>query len=320
MSAQLAIYSRGGNQHHRRQSPLYRATAHRPQLLFDRGGKRKPTRHSRILPTTERPSHSSPLKMGSCLGSQSKEQTQPESDRTTGGKSMEIKGSVVIITGAARGLGRAFAEALLDHGAKICVADIDSEQGQATVTELQAKHGEDNVIFVSCNVTSDDDFKTAAYVKAQWCYQQGGCMRGTLLALERMGTNKGGSGGVVVNISSIVGLKANPFGPVYSASKHAIVGLVRSLGHDFHLKISGVKVQALCPSLVKTELLVNSMKKAFSPEVVQALSKFASGLKDLTAETVANGLVKLLEEGRNGGCLVVEAEKDPYYVEAPVPS
>ncbi|MPC85839.1 hypothetical protein E2C01_080637 [Portunus trituberculatus] len=63
MSAQLAIYSRGGNQHHRRQSPLYRATAHRPQLLFDRGGKRKPTRHSRILPTTERPSHSSPLKV-----------------------------------------------------------------------------------------------------------------------------------------------------------------------------------------------------------------------------------------------------------------
>ena len=55
-------------------------------------------------------------------------------------------------------------------------------------------------------------------------------MRGTLLALERMGTNKGGAGGVVVNISSIVGLKANPFGPVYSASKHAIVGLVRSLG------------------------------------------------------------------------------------------
>lgn len=55
-------------------------------------------------------------------------------------------------------------------------------------------------------------------------------MRGTLLALERMGTNKGGSGGVVVNISSIVGLKSNPFGPVYSASKHAIVGLTRSLG------------------------------------------------------------------------------------------
>lgn len=55
-------------------------------------------------------------------------------------------------------------------------------------------------------------------------------MRGTLLAMERMGVNKGGTGGVVVNISSIAGLKVNPFGPIYSASKHAIVGLTRSLG------------------------------------------------------------------------------------------
>lgn len=36
------------------------------------------------------------------------------------------------------------------------------------------------------------------------------------------------------------------------------------------------------------------------------------------AEAVAGALVKLLEEGRNGGCLVIEAEKEPYYVEAPL--
>lgn len=254
---------------------------------------------------------------------------------------MEIKGSVAIITGAARGLGRAFAETLLARGAKVCVADIDTEQGQTTVAELQANHGEGNVIFVSCNVTSDDDFKGVwdatveklgpvnilvnnAGIGNEQKWEKtievnlGGCMRGTLLALERMGTNKGGSGGVVVNISSIVGLKSNPFGPVYSASKHAIVGLTRSLGNDFHLKVSGIKVQALCPSLVKTDLLANAIKNAFSPEVAQAMAKFASSLGSLTAEAVAGALVKLLEEGRNGGCLVVEAEKEPYYVEAPV--
>lgn len=256
---------------------------------------------------------------------------------------MEIKGSIAIITGAARGLGRAFAEALLNRGAKVCVADVDNEQGQATVAELQAKHGEANVMFFSCNVTNDEHFKGAwdatveklgpvnllinnAGIGNEQNWEKtievnlGGCMRGTLLALERMGTNKGGSGGVVVNISSITGVKANPFGPIYSASKHAIVGLTRSLGHDFHLKICGVKVQALCPSLVKTELLANSIKNAFSPEVAQGISKFASSFKDMTAETVAAGLVKLLEDGRNGGCMVVEAEKEPYYVDAPIPS
>ena len=55
-------------------------------------------------------------------------------------------------------------------------------------------------------------------------------MRGSLLALESMGANKGGEGGVIVNISSIAGLKVVPFGPVYAASKSAIVGLTRSLG------------------------------------------------------------------------------------------
>ncbi|KAG0726144.1 15-hydroxyprostaglandin dehydrogenase [NAD(+)] [Chionoecetes opilio] len=224
---------------------------------------------------------------------------------------------------------------------EVCVADIDSEQGEATVGELQARHGPDKVTFFTCDVTKDEHFKgawDAAEEKLgpinllinnagigneqEWHktveVNLGGCMRGTLLALDRMGTNKGGAGGVVVNIASIVGLKANPFGPVYSATKHAIVGLTRSLGSDFHLKVSGVKVQALCPSLVKTELLANAMKKAFSPEVAKAMGQFASGLGNMTADNVADALLKLVTEGTNGGCLVVEAEKDPYYVPAPI--
>ncbi|XP_042230223.1 15-hydroxyprostaglandin dehydrogenase [NAD(+)]-like isoform X2 [Homarus americanus] len=277
--------------------------------------------------------------MGSCLGSCGKEEP-PHNQRETGG-GMQIQGSVVLITGAARGLGRSFTEALLARGAKVCVADVDTATGSATVQELQDQHGADNVIFAHCDVTKDEDFKGAwetteekfgkvnllinnAGIGNEQNWQKtinvnlGGCMRGTLLGLEKLGVNKGGEGGVVVNISSITGLKAAPFGPIYGATKHAIVGLTRNLGSDFHLKVSGVKVQALCPSLVKTDLLVNSIKSAFSTEVAQALSKFAGTLKDMSAETVANALMKLLEEGRNGGCMVVEAEKDPYYVDAPL--
>ena len=42
---------------------------------------------------------------------------------------------------------------------QVCIADIDVEEGQATVATLQAKHGEDKVMFFSCNITNDDQFK-----------------------------------------------------------------------------------------------------------------------------------------------------------------
>ncbi|XP_069944251.1 15-hydroxyprostaglandin dehydrogenase [NAD(+)] [Cherax quadricarinatus] len=256
---------------------------------------------------------------------------------------MEITGSVAIITGAAKGLGRAFTESLLARGAKVCMADTDTEAATATLQQLQQSYGDDNVMFVPCDVTRTEDLKVVwdegeqklgyisllinnAGIGNEQNWQKtidvnlGGCMRGTLLALERMGVNKGGGGGIVVNISSVAGLKATPLGPVYTSTKHAIVGLTRSLGSEFHLKISGVKVQSLCPSLVKTDLLVNSLKNAFSPEVGQAITKQANCLPVISAEMVAEALVKLLEEGRNGACLMVVAGKEPFYVDSPISS
>ncbi|XP_047501473.1 15-hydroxyprostaglandin dehydrogenase [NAD(+)]-like isoform X1 [Penaeus chinensis] len=255
---------------------------------------------------------------------------------------MQIQGSVVLITGAARGLGRCFAETLLARGAKVCLTDIDADAGAEAVAELQAQHGSDNAMFFKCDVTKDEDFNGAwdaavekfgpvtllvnnAGLGNEQNWQLtlnvniGGCTRGTLLALERMGVSKGGAGGSVVNVSSITGLKPAPFGPIYCATKHAIVGLTRSLGHAFHHSMSKVTVQALCPSLVKTDLLANSSKTAFSPEVAAAMLKLGGSIKIMTPEYVSAALVKLIEEGPNGGCMAVEADKEPYLVEPPIP-
>lgn len=254
---------------------------------------------------------------------------------------MEIAGSVAIVTGSARGLGKNFAETLLARGAKVCICDIDVARGATTETELQASHGADNVLFVKCDVTKDEDYKNVWDLTTEklgpvnllvnnagigneknWQLTMdvnvGGCIRGTTLALERMGTNKGGAGGVVVNVASIAGLKVVPFGPIYATTKHAIVGLSRSLGHDFHYGLTKVKVHCLCPSFVQTDLIANSKETAFSPECAAVLSKIAGTLKYMSAETVSNGLVKLVEDGKNGGCLVIEADKDPYYADPPI--
>jgi 15-hydroxyprostaglandin dehydrogenase (NAD) len=59
---------------------------------------------------------------------------------------------------------------------------------------------------------------------------QNAVVRGTLLGLQYMGKDKGGKGGVVVNISSNLGLAASPGFPIYAATKHAVIGLTRSFG------------------------------------------------------------------------------------------
>jgi NAD(P)-dependent dehydrogenase (short-subunit alcohol dehydrogenase family) len=59
---------------------------------------------------------------------------------------------------------------------------------------------------------------------------QNAVVRGTLLGLQYMGKDKGGKGGVVVNIASIVGMAPLAGSPVYVATKHAVIGLTRSFG------------------------------------------------------------------------------------------
>lgn len=59
---------------------------------------------------------------------------------------------------------------------------------------------------------------------------QNGAIRGTLLALQFLGKDKGGHGGVVINIGSAVSFRPQISTPIYTATKHAVLGLSRSCG------------------------------------------------------------------------------------------
>jgi 15-hydroxyprostaglandin dehydrogenase (NAD) len=59
---------------------------------------------------------------------------------------------------------------------------------------------------------------------------QNAVVRGTLLGFQYLGKDKGGKGGVVVNIASILGLSPMAGCPVYVGTKHAVVGITRSFG------------------------------------------------------------------------------------------
>ena len=77
---------------------------------------------------------------------------------------MDVKNKVCIITGSLQGLGKEFARILLDHGAKVCLSDIKEESGlekiSSTFKDFQEKYGNENVFYVKCDVTKEDEFVT----------------------------------------------------------------------------------------------------------------------------------------------------------------
>ncbi|KAF2363000.1 Short-chain dehydrogenase/reductase SDR [Trinorchestia longiramus] len=222
----------------------------------------------------------------------------------------------------------------------VCVADIRKEIGENTAAELAAVYGADRVSFETCDTSDQLQFSDTwtrceeklgkpdllvnnAGVGDEQNWKKtvdinvGGYITGTLLAFERMrsvGEDAPGTGGAVVNISSIVGVKTLPFGPIYSATKSAIVGLSRSLGHPLHYSLTGVKVLCLCPSLISdTPFLQCAMENAFSPGVAKAMEAAGGKIKPLSVSEVVDAFSQLLDESVNGGVMVVEADKDPFY-------
>ena len=193
---------------------------------------------------------------------------------------MEVTGKVCIITGSAQGLGKAFAVRLLDAGGKVCISDVNQDRGEATLTELRERFGQEKVCFVECDVTKEEDFinlfdKTEQFFKVScvdilannagvnlnfgWrkCMEINiiSVMLGTEIALERM--RKAGKPGQIINTASMAA-----FGPglnekmaAYTISKHGVVALTRTMAGTAG---TGVAHKAICPSWADTEIVRES--------------------------------------------------------------
>ncbi|XP_038053291.1 15-hydroxyprostaglandin dehydrogenase [NAD(+)]-like [Patiria miniata] len=189
--------------------------------------------------------------------------------------------TVAIVTGSADGLGKAFAHALLQKGAKgVCISDVNEEKGKGALNEFAKEFGEDRVTFVKCDVTAHADFE-AVFAKTKerfgpvnlmvnnagilnenvpdLCIDVNvkGTIAGTFSAIKYMGSEAGGKGGKIINVASLAGLGPAVFMPVYAASKHAIVGLTKSLAVDPRLQAQGITFGILCPAFAKTAIIEN---------------------------------------------------------------
>jgi NAD(P)-dependent dehydrogenase (short-subunit alcohol dehydrogenase family) len=217
-----------------------------------------------------------------------------------------LHGMTAAITGGARGIGRATAQAFVRHGMKVAIGDLDLQAGQQTASEL----GPDAAAF-ALDVTDRDSFaafldgaeqqlglldvlvnnagimqigrfleEDDATARRQIDINVHGVIYGCKLALERMVPR---DCGVVVNIASQAGKFGAPGGATYSATKHAVVGLTEAIRGELLLERSNVEMVYVMPAVVNTELAAGTQR--------------TRGVKRIEPHDVADAIVEALQQG-----------------------
>ena len=188
---------------------------------------------------------------------------------------MRLAGKTAIITGAARGIGRAFAEAYVAEGARVAIADIDMTRARATVAEIGP-----SAIAVALDVTRQDSidaavaqtvaafgqidilinnaaiFSAAPIVeidRADYARVFDINVGGTLFMMQAVARHmiEAGIRGRIINMASQAGRRGESLVAVYCATKAAVISLTQSAA--LNLIAHGINVNAIAPGVVDGE-------------------------------------------------------------------
>ncbi|HEY2182264.1 MAG TPA: SDR family oxidoreductase [Solirubrobacteraceae bacterium] len=217
-----------------------------------------------------------------------------------------LAGETAAVTGAARGIGRATAQALIARGMRVAIGDLDATAAAATAAELGP-----SAVGLALDVTDRDSFSTFldeaerelgpidVLVNNAGIMQLGrfideddatarrmidinlhGVIFGMKLALARMIPRDRGH---IVNISSQAGKFGAPGGATYSATKHAVVGLTEAVRGELRLMGAHIDLSYVMPFVVNTELGAGLGQ--------------ARGMSSLEPAEVADAIVDALQHG-----------------------
>lgn len=216
-----------------------------------------------------------------------------------------LSGSVVAITGGARGIGRATAAALIAQGGRVAIGDLDLELAQRTAAELgggavalpldvtdrasfaafldavEERLGPLDVLINNAGIMPVGPFvqETDATAHTLVDINLHGVINGSKLALERFLPRRRGH---LVNIASTAGKAGIPGGATYCATKHAVVGLSEAIRQE--VRGTDIAVSIVMPVVVRTEL------GSGLPE--------ARAFKAVEPEDVADAIVEALQTRR----------------------
>ena len=208
---------------------------------------------------------------------------------------------VAIVTGAASGIGKATALSFAKAGASVVVSDLNEADGEKVVSEINENGG--TACFIKCNIGEKTDVQNLIdqtitkfgsldfavfsagiagtlslpvheYPEEDWLRQININLIGTWycvkFALEQFVKQGGGN---IVCIASAAGLRGQPNNSPYAASKHGVVGLVKSAAIEYATQ--NIRINALCPTAIETPMIMEGRRKlAYNPEALEAAKNY----------------------------------------------
>lgn len=189
---------------------------------------------------------------------------------------MRLDGRAAVVTGAARGLGAQIARRLAEAGADLVLGDLDGDGAEAIASEIAHTYGR-RAVGVGLDVADPAQIVTAAdrvvaefgrldiwvnnagisyatgsplevsveFIDRMFAVNTRGCYLGAREAARRMP-----DGGVIVNLASTTGFRGGVGTSIYGASKHAVVGITKSLALEFGPL--GIRVLGIAPTVIDT--------------------------------------------------------------------
>lgn len=193
-------------------------------------------------------------------------------------------GPIAVVTGGGRGIGRALVQALIHDGYRVVAVDVDEHSANATalqlgavarrldvrdgaafsalIDELERDLGPVEVLVNNAGIMALGAFCDVDRVvdERQIDINVWGVYHGMRAVLPRMQDRRRGT---IVNIASVAGKAGTPFAAMYSATKHAVVGLTEAVRYE--VARDGVHLVVVCPALVDTELISGAGRPRWPP-------------------------------------------------------